>query len=73
MTMKKHMKNVIGKKATRRVYSAAPWVGAALAVGAGTMLSRRGTLRSIIDKGRSIVQPDRQLLVERVGRVGEKN
>ena len=69
MTMKKRMKHVIGKKATRRLYNAAPWVGAALAIGAGTMLSRSGALDSIVEKGRSLIQPDRRVWT---GTAGEK-
>jgi hypothetical protein len=32
MTIKKQLRQIIGKKATRRVYKAAPWVGGAIAL-----------------------------------------
>ena len=59
MKLKKQMKNTIGKRATRRVYTAAPWVGAALAIGAGTLMTRNGTVGSVIEKGRARMRPER--------------
>ena len=59
MKLKKQMRNVIGKRATRRIFAAAPWVGAALAVGAGTVMSRNGTLNAAVAKGRALLQPER--------------
>ena len=60
MTLKKQMKQRIGKRATRRVYSVAPWVGAALAVGAGTLMTRNGTLGRALERGRAAVGPERR-------------
>jgi hypothetical protein len=49
MTLKKQLKQTLGKKATRRVYAAAPWVGGALAVAAGVVVQRRGVRRVVED------------------------
>jgi hypothetical protein len=57
MKLKKQMRNVIGKRATLRIFAAAPWVGAALAVGAGTVMSRNGTLNATVAKGRRYCSP----------------
>jgi hypothetical protein len=42
MSIKKQLKQHIGKKATRRLYGALPWVGGVLALAAGAALRRKG-------------------------------
>ena len=42
MTIKKQLRQVLGKKATRRMYKAAPWVGGAIALASvGGAMRRR--------------------------------
>ena len=53
MTIKKQLKQHIGKKATRRVYGALPWVGGALALAVGAAVRRKGV--------RGVVQGMREL------------
>lgn len=50
MKLKKQMKRLVGAKATRRIYKAAPWVGAAVGLAAA---SRSGA----IEKGRELIAP----------------
>lgn len=42
MSLKKQMKRQFGKKATRRIYAAMPWVGGAAALAAAAVLQRGG-------------------------------
>jgi hypothetical protein len=46
MTLKKQMKRHLGKKTTKRIYTAMPWVGGALAVAAAAVW-QNGGLRSL--------------------------
>jgi hypothetical protein len=55
MTLKKQLKNTIGRKATRRLYKAAPWVGAAVALGVGGAVSRSGSLEGVKEKARGVM------------------
>ena len=42
MTLKKQMKRHLGKKNTKRIYTAMPWVGGALAVAAAAVWQNGG-------------------------------
>ena len=53
MSLKKQMKRHLGKKATRRIYAAFPWVGGALALAAGVIVQKRG-LRPVLDDVRDL-------------------
>jgi hypothetical protein len=53
MTLKKQMKRHLGKKATRRIYAAMPWVGGAVALAAGVLLQKRG-VRGVLEDVRDI-------------------
>ena len=53
MTLKKQMKRYLGKKATRRVYDAAPYAGGVLALAVGAALTRRG-VSGLIKDARSL-------------------
>ena len=52
-TIKKQMKRHLGKKATRRIYTAMPWVGGVLALAVGTVVQKRG-VRGALDDLRDI-------------------
>lgn len=52
MKLKKQMKRLVGGKATRRIYKAAPWVGAAVGLAA---VSRTGAMGSAVEKGRELI------------------
>jgi hypothetical protein len=57
MTIKKQLKQHIGKKATRRLYGALPWVGGALALAVGAAVRRkrvRGAVPDMRDVGSSL-------------------
>ena len=54
MKLKKQMKRLVGGKATRRIYKAAPWVGAAVGLAAA---SRSGVLGSAVERGRALIVP----------------
>jgi hypothetical protein len=57
MTIKKQLKQHIGKKATRRLYGALPWVGGALALAVGAAVRRkraRGVVQGMPDVGSSL-------------------
>ena len=47
MRLKKQMKRHFGRKATQRIYAAAPWVGSGIALLVGTVLKRRGGRQSL--------------------------
>ena len=49
MILKKQLKRHLGKKTTRRIYAAMPWVGGALAFAASTYLERRGVRGAVND------------------------
>jgi hypothetical protein len=51
MTIKKQLKHVIGKRATRRLYHAAPWVGGLMAVATVGSALRRRPLSLAADRG----------------------
>ena len=52
MALKKQMKRYLGKKTTRRVYSAAPLAGGLLALAVGAALRRRG-VRGLMEDARN--------------------
>jgi hypothetical protein len=54
MTIKKYLRQHVGKKAARRIYKAMPWVGGAVALAAGDVVRRRG-LRRVVDDVRGFV------------------
>ena len=57
MTIKKQLKQHIGKKATRRLYGALPWVGGALALAVGAAVRRkrvRGAVQGMRPVGSSL-------------------
>jgi hypothetical protein len=58
VTIKKQMRQIIGKKATRRAYRAAPWVGGAIALASVGGAMRRKTA-GIDDALRGASAPDR--------------
>ena len=52
MKLKKKMKRLVGGKTTKRIYRAAPWVGAAVGLVAA---SRSGAIGSAVEKGRELI------------------
>jgi hypothetical protein len=49
MNIKKQLKRHVGKKATRRIYKAIPWVGGAIALAVGSSIASRGVQRTADD------------------------
>jgi hypothetical protein len=47
MNIKKQLKRHVGKKATRRIYKAMPWVGGAIALAVGGSIASRRTTGNI--------------------------
>ena len=47
MNIKKQLKQHIGKKATRRIYKAMPWIGGAVALAVGSSIASRGGQRPV--------------------------
>ena len=47
MSIKKQMKRHLGKKATRRIYAAMPWVGGVAALAAAAAFQKRGVRGTI--------------------------
>ena len=72
MTLKKQMKRHLGKKATRRIYLSAPWLGTALAVAAGVALRRRG-VRGALDDIRGFLPAQRSETSASVDSKGERD
>jgi hypothetical protein len=71
MTLKKQMKRYLGKKATRRIYASAPWVGGALALAAGVLVQRRG-LRGVMNDTRDLTSSVSET-VRRASEYGERD
>lgn len=53
MSLKKQMKRHLGKKATRRIYAAMPWVGGVAALAAAAAF-QKGGVRGAINSARDI-------------------
>ena len=54
MTLRKHIKRHLGKKATKRVYATMPWLGGVVALAAGIALRKRGGRDGLRDMPSSI-------------------
>ena len=54
MTLKKQMKRNLGKRTTRQIYSAMPWVGGMLALAAATLVRKRG-VRGAVEELRDVL------------------